>query len=325
MLIPVVGLAVAALAVATRRRPSMTAVDIVKLQLRDLMHGSTRVAYQLASPANRKNTAGPTGYNQARFDAMVRRSFAPMLAADDFALTSVNKSTVHVLLFKEEELIAAYAFTLSQQTVSDTHESLGQFALPRNSKYWRTDGVQKLDEEQVLETWTRVHFTRQMQLRRLCFGDAWNKSKLGHSFGVDATHNMCCRLGPDAREYADDSGNPIGKASRNVNPDGVYTHWSTCMGSNVCGAYAETLQDGTTPLFATDPHLTKLAVGIAPTSHCEALARHELNTGPHSTPGIETRGDPRRCKHPPRILKHSEMDEWLAQRRKTLVLTDEDD
>ena len=316
MLLPaIVGTAVAAalvVSVARPRSPQLTAVDIVKLQLRDLMRGNTRVAYQLASKANRRVTAAPTGHNEARFDAMVRRHFKEMLQADDFALTCENDSIVNVVLFKQEVLIAAFKFTLSrQQGEGDRDESLGRYALPDHSNVWRTDSVVRLDEEQTLQAWKKVRDTRQEQLRRICFRDAWKDPKLAHSFGVDGTHNMCCRLGPKARAYADESGNPIGAASRNVNAKGEFTHWSTCMGSNVCGSYAERFHDGTKPLFATDPDLTKLAIDIAPTSHCEARAQHELNTSPHATPGVETRGDPTRCKQPPRILKHSEMDEWL--------------
>ena len=39
-----------------------------------------------------------------------------------------------------------------------------------------------------------------------------NYSATGHCF-ADSTHQTCCMLGPEARRYADDSGNPIGEAS----------------------------------------------------------------------------------------------------------------
>ena len=34
-----------------------------------------------------------------------------------------------------------------------------------------------------------------------------------HCF-ADGTHQTCCMLGPEARKYADESGNPIGSAAK---------------------------------------------------------------------------------------------------------------
>ena len=39
-----------------------------------------------------------------------------------------------------------------------------------------------------------------------------NYGPTSHCF-ADSTHQTCCMLGPEARAYADRSGNPIGKAS----------------------------------------------------------------------------------------------------------------
>ena len=39
-----------------------------------------------------------------------------------------------------------------------------------------------------------------------------NYDKTSHCFS-DSTHHTCCMLDPEARKYADNSGNPIGIAS----------------------------------------------------------------------------------------------------------------
>jgi hypothetical protein len=49
------------------------------------------------------------------------------------------------------------------------------------------------------------------KLREKC-GLPQDYSETGHCF-ADGTHQTCCMLGPEAREYADNSGNPIGAAS----------------------------------------------------------------------------------------------------------------
>jgi hypothetical protein len=67
-----------------------------------------------------------------------------------------------------------------------------------------------------------------------------------HCFN-DVTHHTCCLLGGEAREYADKTGNPIGKASEEAfletygfAPEkNTLTPWCTCMGSKVCSYYAK--------------------------------------------------------------------------------------
>ena len=71
---------------------------------------------------------------------------------------------------------------------------------------------------------------RQEALRSRCFGASFEHPSVRHSFGMDHTHNMCCKLGQRAREYANRTGNPIGTASRQIGSE----NWSTCMGSNAC-------------------------------------------------------------------------------------------
>lgn len=75
-----------------------------------------------------------------------------------------------------------------------------------------------------------------------------------HCFN-DQTHRTCCLLGKKAREYSNQSGNPIGKASEEAfyiqngfKPNEyILTPWCSCMGSNVCSFYSEKFgkEDGT--------------------------------------------------------------------------------
>jgi len=66
-----------------------------------------------------------------------------------------------------------------------------------------------------------------------------NYRPTSHCFN-DRTHHTCCLLGPEARKYADASGNPIGTASSNAfrNKQGVaptdddLTPWCTCFGQS---------------------------------------------------------------------------------------------
>ena len=62
------------------------AVQVLTAQMDDMQNDSTRVAYQLASPSNRAFTARSSnpdlnGYNEERFDSMVRGStYSPLLS-----------------------------------------------------------------------------------------------------------------------------------------------------------------------------------------------------------------------------------------------------
>lgn len=304
---------------------TMEAVDVLKLQLDDLTAGSTRVAYQLASPANRRTTAsdGNGGNHNARaFDKMVRTGFAPMLDADDYAISPVagrggTSAAYDVLLFASGKPTAAYRFELSTVQEADAHASLGAFALPPNSHFWRTDAAIPLsDVDAVVDA---VHARRQHEMRARCFGSQADHDSVAHSFGTDDTHNLCCALGPAAKAYADVSGNPIGSAAERIDVVGSksVSNWSTCMGSNVCSAYAEQHRDGTTPLFATNRALTKVVTDVPADVDCEAYAARLLTAQPHSTPGIHTRGDPERCAHKDRVnagllSRQRDVDNWLS-------------
>jgi len=73
-----------------------------------------------------------------------------------------------------------------------------------------------------------------------------------HCFN-DTTHHTCCLLGKEARNYADLTGNPIGKLSESIqNIKGKSENknktkskskqlvpWCTCTGSKVCSFYSK--------------------------------------------------------------------------------------
>jgi hypothetical protein len=70
-----------------------------------------------------------------------------------------------------------------------------------------------------------------------------------HCFN-DATHHTCCLLGKEARNYADSTGNPIGKLSESIqsgdksgnkhrNKSKKVVPWCTCTGSKVCSFYSQ--------------------------------------------------------------------------------------
>ena len=305
---------------------NMAASDVLRLQLDDLTRGSTRVAYQLASPSNRRITATDEhGGNHGSdvFDHMVRSGFAPMLQADDYVISPVaerpNTASYNVVLFSSARPTAAYRFDLSTVREADDHPSLGAFVLPPKSGFWRTDAAVPLDEEQRNLVLRAVKDQRQQLMRSRCFGAQANHPSIAHSFGEDATHNLCCSLGPKAKAYADASGNPIGAAAERIDVigDKKTSNWSTCMGSNVCGAYAAEQADGTKALFATNQALNKVATDVPADPDCEAYAARLLTAPTHSTPGIRTRGDPSLCIQKDRVDAglleiQRDIDAWLA-------------
>lgn len=130
------------------------------------------------------------------------------------------------------------------------------------------------------------------KLREQC-GLPQNYRETGHCF-ADGTHQTCCMLGPEAREYADNSGNPIGAASirafeakngRAPNADEL-TPWCTCFGSKVCSAYAKKFpNDGTHIKFVNNPNSeTDIRKNVHP--DCEGHFRSKFSIRTHGTPGI---------------------------------------
>lgn len=89
----------------------------------------------------------------------------------------------------------------------------------------------------------------------------------------------CCMLGSQARVYADNSGNPIGKASINAlgrkPKEGELTPWCACTGSKVCSYYKNKFNDGTNIKFIGNTNTINEDDGI-----------NMLNITRHKTPGV---------------------------------------
>lgn len=100
----------------------------------------------------------------------------------------------------------------------------------------------------------------------------------------DETHRTCCMLGKQARDYADKTGNPIGRASIQAFKQyyGFYptpntlTPWCTCIGSQVCSFYARKFNDGTHIKFIDRVH-----GGIILSTN-----EDKYKTVTHTTPGV---------------------------------------
>ncbi len=126
-----------------------------------------------------------------------------------------------------------------------------------------------------------------------------NYQATSHCF-ADNTHHTCCLLGPEARKYADSSGNPIGSASDKANneflkqnPDSKQSDlkpWCTCHGSKVCSYYSKKFNDGTHIKFINNPNNdTEIVSNVSP--NCEGYYRDKFDIQQHDTPGIQQNQD----------------------------------
>ncbi len=151
-------------------------------------------------------------------------------------------------------------------------------------------------------------YTKKKKIRKLkeMCGIPLNDPSTQHCFN-DGTHQTCCLLGPEAREYADKSGNSIGDLSvkstnkfYQQNPDKTKTNnltsWCTCLGSRVCSYYAKKFNDGTKVKFIN--HRKNNEVAIEPPSYCEGYYGNKFNTKKHLTPGLlKILKAKSKCKH----------------------------
>jgi hypothetical protein len=106
-----------------------------------------------------------------------------------------------------------------------------------------------------------------------------------HCF-VDNTHQTCCILGPEARKYANSSGNPIGYVAEKANPGKIMTPWCTCAGSQVCSYYSNRFNDGTHIKFMND-QINKNIVDFEKDKNLNEK-KIAIQTGviSHKTPGV---------------------------------------
>lgn len=124
-------------------------------------------------------------------------------------------------------------------------------------------------------------------------------SETQHCFN-DSTHNTCCEIGPESSNYADNSGNPIGKLADDVfqklpdnHPKKQYylkngrRPWCTCFGSKVCGIYSKKYPNDTQIRFINAPYDDRLAEEInTHNDDVEEEIRKKFNVMSHRTPGI---------------------------------------
>ena len=131
--------------------------------------------------------------------------------------------------------------------------------------------------------------SKRSKLMQLC--NLHDYDRTSHCFS-DSTHQTCCMLGPEARKYADESGNPIGTAANNAYKAGNKKQtkknlkpWCTCIGSGVCSDYATKFNDGTHIKFVNKPgDNDTIYQNIHP--ECEEHVRSKLGYYFHFTPGI---------------------------------------
>ena len=128
---------------------STDALATLHAQMQDMMeHSSTRVAFLLASPGNRRSTANG-GYDFAAFDKMVRNpSYAPLLAKGKYEVLNHRQvgsqfaATVKLVLANGSTRKYQFVMSLIPPEVEDMNPSLAPYQLRRgHPPCWRTDSV----------------------------------------------------------------------------------------------------------------------------------------------------------------------------------------
>merc|ERR1711933_495499 len=142
----------ASLIMASATPDCVDAYQVLIAQMDDMQTGSTKVAFQLASPGNRAATAAPGGYNLEGFDRMVRNpTYAPLLSGFGYevqhhGMQGSNQYTAKVRVFKDAQRLRAidflFAMSLQPPSLIDEDGRLGDFKLrPGHPPEWRTDSV----------------------------------------------------------------------------------------------------------------------------------------------------------------------------------------
>ena len=201
----------------------------------------------------RRAPAARSGRDEAHFDAMVRRGFAPMLDADDYAVHArpaapgATRAVVDVLLFRDGRRVAGYAFRMARVADDDAHAASGR---TRCAPTRRSGAPTRHRALAGGVRASRAPCTGASDAAAArCFGASWRSAALQHSFGVDATHNLCCGSGRTRGRTRRARATRSATRARACT-GGPLSRWSTCMGSNVCGAYAA-MRCGPRALFAT--------------------------------------------------------------------------
>jgi hypothetical protein len=152
------------------------------------------------------------------------------------------------------------------------------------SEKWQTKSIQDLNSIlPLIQAMPMGSLTSNKKFDNYYFCGLPQTPATSHCF-QDETHRTCCMLGKEAREYADKSGNPIGRASIEAFKQyyGFYptpntlTPWCTCIGSKVCSFYSKKFNDGTHVKFIDRVH-----GGIILSS-----SEDKYKTLTHNTPGV---------------------------------------
>lgn len=125
--------------------------------------------------------------------------------------------------------------------------------------------------------------SRRNQLMNLC--GLPDVTYTSHCFN-DNTHQTCCILGPEARKYANSSGNPIGVVAEKANPGKNLTPWCTCAGSKVCSYYSKKFNDGTHIKFINDEKNQYIYDFEKNPNYDEHSIVKNIGIISHKTPGI---------------------------------------
>lgn len=126
---------------------TMTADDIINIQMKNLKKNNIHLAYELASPLNRLST-GP----YQRFQEMIYRNYKPLLGYTSYKLIgkpilSNNNRTytrdVKVRRYSKDKIINyIYTFQLSKQyDYKNDRPIIDPYTKICLNKYWRTDSV----------------------------------------------------------------------------------------------------------------------------------------------------------------------------------------
>jgi len=132
-------------------------VKVLVATMKDLQSGSTKVAYQLASPTERMRIAGSDGHNHDHFKyVMMHEINKPLMSGNGYKVDkhgpyppySESKTHYYADLFvhtsPEMKNPDKFRFIMSliPSNVVDQHDSLGPYKMhPGHQPVWRTDSI----------------------------------------------------------------------------------------------------------------------------------------------------------------------------------------
>ena len=197
-------------------RGTMSALDVLRLQMDDMLRGSTSVAYKLASPANRRATA--PGYDALAFESLVRNeTYLPLLNATAYEVLRVSHkkcfAVFDVLLYAEDIAVPTHGFrfALSRQTEEERHPSVHPFEMSKDSQFWRTDAVTPILSRHLNAIQEKIALQKKMQAPKNVLGTELKPCSTGrmartgyaregacaHVEGDAGKHHVCLKMDSD--------------------------------------------------------------------------------------------------------------------------------